>query len=139
MVVGLYNTLVVYHTILYQIIPYYTKYHQTCNSNNWAIFQVRSSKFCIVVSLDHSYTVLYIPIHSYTFQYIPIHSNTFLYIPITFFKLGAPNFDGSISRPFIYIAIYSNTFLYIPKHSNTIFQVRSSKFFMECIGMYWNI
>ena len=61
-------------------------WHFSINSHNSVIFQSWDPIFCMVVHLDHSYTLLYIPIHSYTFQYIPIHSNTFLYIPIPFFK-----------------------------------------------------
>ena len=95
MVVGLYNTLVVYHTILYQIIPYYTKYHQTCNSNNSAIFQVRSSKFCMVVGLYNTHilyhTILYHTIPNYTLLY-QIPSNLLVGRLWPFFKLGAPNF-----------------------------------------------
>ena len=57
-------------------------WHFSINSHNSVIFQSWDPIFCMVVHLDHSYTLLYIPIHSYTFQYIPIHSNTFQYIPI---------------------------------------------------------
>ena len=43
---------------------------QICN--NSANFQARSSTFCMVVDVDHSYTLIYIPIPYYTLQYIPI-------------------------------------------------------------------
>ena len=46
-----------YNTILYHTIPYYTKYHQILNSNNLAVFKVRSSKFCMVVDLDNTYRI----------------------------------------------------------------------------------
>ena len=65
------------NTFLYISIHSYTFQYIPLYSNN--IFQVRSSKFCMVVDLDHSYTLLYIPIHSYTFLYIPIYSFIFQY------------------------------------------------------------
>ena len=55
------------HTIKYQIIPYYTKYHKIWNSYNSASFQVRSSKFCMVVYLDNTH-ILY---HTIPYQTIP--------------------------------------------------------------------
>ena len=61
-------------------------WHFSINSHNSVIFQSRDPIFCMVVHLDHSYTLLYIPIHSFTIQYIPLHSNTFLYIPMPYFK-----------------------------------------------------
>ena len=82
--VDLHGLIAIYYNIFLYIPNHsYTCQYITLHSN--AIFQEISSKFCMLIYLDHSYTLLYIPIHSYTFQYFPLHS-------INIFKVRSSKF-----------------------------------------------